>query len=145
MEQYMIWVWLAVVCVSLIYEFFSVSLTSLWFAIGGVVAIILAALKFDLLVQVIVFIAVSFVFLISLRKIALKYLFSKKQEKLNADAFIGNSYILEGEIDETHSATVKINGVVWTCVAENPQTHIKDGTLVVVKEIRGNKLIVSKK
>ena len=146
MENYMIWIWLAVVCVSLIYEFISVgSLTSLWFAIGGIVAIILSALKVDILIQVIVFVSVSFVFLISLRKLALKYLFSKKQEKLNTDAFIGNSYILNGDIDSTQSGTVSINGVVWTCIAENPQIHIKDGTTIIVKEIRGNKLIVAKK
>ena len=145
MEPYMIWIWLAVVCISLIYEFFSVSLTSLWFAIGGIVSLIMAAMKVDILTQVIVFIVVSFVFLISLRKIALKYLFGKKEEKTNVDAFIGNSYTLNGEINETQNGTVTINGVVWTCIAENPQTHIKDGTIVTVKEIRGNKLVVSKK
>ena len=145
MEQYMIWIWLAVVCFSLVYEFFSVSLTSLWFAIGGVVSIILAALKVDILVQVVVFVAVSFVFLVSLRKFALKWLFSKKDEKTNLDAIIGTNHTLNGNISELETGTIKINGIVWTCIAENPQTKILDGTIVTIKEIRGNKLVVAPK
>ncbi len=145
METYMIWIWLAVVLISLTYEFFSPSLTSIWFAIGGLVSLVLAAFKVNILVQVIVFIIVSLIFLISLRKIALKWLYSKKQEKTNTDALIGGSYTLKGDINENQNGTIKINGVEWSCVAKDNQAQIKDGTKVTIIEIKGNKLVVEEK
>ncbi len=145
MEQYMIWIWLAVVAISLIYEFFSASLTSLWFAIGGLVSLILAATKSTIITQIIMFFIVSLVFLLSLRKIALNYLYKNKDSKTNMDAIIGTQHTLLKSISDDNYGLISINGVEWNCIAENPHTKISEGTNVTIIEIRGNKLIVSTK
>ena len=141
--QWMIWVWLAVIVLSLVYEFISVSLTSFWFAIGGIVSLILAACKVPLLWQIIVFILVSLIFLLSFRKLALKFLFRKNDEKTNTSALIGREALLIGEINQFDTGTVKIDGVEWTCVSVNPGETIPSGSIVKIEQIKGNKLYVS--
>ena len=143
--QWMIWVWLAVIVISLIYEFISVSLTSFWFAVGGLVSLILAATgKVNLLWQIIVFILVSLIFLLSLRKFALKFLFRKNNEKTNTSALIGREALLIGEINQFDTGTVKLDGVEWTCTSVNPGETIPSGSVVKIEQIKGNKLYVSK-
>lgn len=139
----MIWVWLGVIVLSLVLEFISVSLTSVWFAFGALVSLILAACGVGLLWQVIVFILVSLIFLLSFRKIALKFLFKRNDEKTNTSALVGRKALLTGEINQFDTATVRIDGVEWTCVASKNGETIPSGSTVVIDEIKGNKLFVS--
>ena len=142
--NYMIWVWLGIIVFSLIAEFISVSMTSLWFAFGGLVSLILASTgKVDILWQVIVFVLVSLAFLISLRKLALKFLF-KKDEKTNVDALAGKEFFLLTEINEQNAGTLKMDGVVWSCISVNEKETIPEGTKVQIVEVKGNKLVVKK-
>ena len=142
--QYMIWVWLGVIVVSLIIEFCSLGMTSIWFAVGGLASLILAACKVDILWQVITFILVSLLFLLCLRKLTLKFLYKNKKEKTNSDALIGVESTLIDEIGFDKVGSVKVNGVVWSCVGKNPEDVISSGTKVVIQQISGNKLIVEK-
>ena len=143
--QWMIWVWLAAIVLSLVYEFISVSLTSIWFSVGALVALILAACKVEILWQVVVFVLVSLVFLLSFRKLALKFLYRKTDDKTNTNALIGREALLIGEINKFDSATIKLDGVEWTCISVNPGETIPAGSVVRVEEIKGNKLFVSNK
>ena len=108
----MIWVWLGVVVVSLIIEFVSISMTSLWFAFGGIISLILAASGVGIVWQVCVFSIVSFVCLLSLRKVALKFLYKNKDEKTNTNAFVGKKYTLLKDINENQLGEIKIDGVL---------------------------------
>ena len=141
----MIWIWLAVICASLIFEFVSTSMTSVWFAFGALVSLILSACKVDILWQVVVFVIVSLVFLLSFRKLALKFLFRNKDEKTNTSAFVGREYLLLEEVTSYNYGTVKIDGVIWSCISANPDENIPAGTVIIVQEIKGNKLIVKPK
>ena len=143
--QWMIWIWLAVICASLIFEFVSTSMTSVWFAFGALVSLILSACKVDILWQVVVFVIVSLVFLLSFRKLALKFLFRNKDEKTNTSAFVGREYLLLEEVTSYNYGTVKIDGVIWSCISANPDENIPAGTVIIVQEIKGNKLIVKPK
>ncbi len=143
--QWMIWVWLAVIVISLVFEFVSVSLASIWFAVGALVSLILAACKVELIWQIVVFVLVSLVFLLSFRKLALKFLFRKNEEKTNSSALIGREAVLKGEINQFNSGTIKIDGVEWACTANNVGETIPAGSVVRVEQIKGNKLFVSKK
>ena len=142
---WMIWVWLAVICASLIFEFVSPNMTSIWFAVGALVSLILAACKVDLLWQVVVFVLISLAFLLSFRKLAIKFLFKKEDEQTNTKSFIGKEYVLTEEITPVSVGTIKIDGVMWSCISTDNQQTIAVGTRVIVKDIKGNKLIVSPK
>ena len=138
-----IWVWLAVTAMGLITEFITMEIVSIWFVFGGVIAMILAGLSVAVEIQIMVFIAVSLVLLLSFRRLALKHLLKKPQEKTNAESIIGRTYKLLSDITTIDNGTIKINGVVWTAVTED-DSELKAGTFVEVLRISGNKYIVKK-
>ena len=141
----MVWVyiWLAVVAFSIIIEFLTTDLVSVWFIGGGLVAMILAILKVDLLWQLLAFIILSIVLLIFCRKPILK-LIGKNISATNADSLIGKDFILLSPISFNVSGTVKINDVIWTADTETDGTEIAAGEVVTVVKIKGNKLIVER-
>ncbi len=137
-----IWIWLGVVAASLIIEFMTMELISVWFLVGGILALILAALKVPVEVQISVFVVTSLVFLLVLRKPLLKKII-KPTQKTNTDALIGESFDLLSDIKFDLPGTIKINGVIWSAVAEDGQ-EIEKGTIVDIVSIKGNKILVAK-
>lgn len=142
----MLWVyiWLGVVALSIIIEFVTFDLVTMWFIGGGLVSLILAAVGVPLIWQIVVFIVVSGVLLATCRKPIMKLL-SKKNTKTNADAIIGKDYALLTPISFGVTGSLKVNGVEWTAVGENDTDEIAAGTVVCVVDIQGNKLIVKEK
>lgn len=138
----MIWVWLAVVAVSLIVEFFTWDLTSIWFAVAGLVSLILSAIDgINWVWQLGVFIVVSAVLIIFVRQICKKLLL-KSDEKTNVDAFIGkHTKLVTGISDADHLGTVKFNGITWSALTENG-TALESGAEVEIVRVDGNKMIV---
>lgn len=137
-----IWIWVAVIVVSLIGEFISMDVTSIWFACGGTVALILAALNASIEIQVIAFVVISMILILTLRKWARNKLLAS-EGNTNMDLVIEKRLKLLSSITDTQSGSVKYNGVVWTAVSKN-DSMINLGEWVIVKEIKGNKLIVEK-
>jgi membrane protein implicated in regulation of membrane protease activity len=138
-----IWVWLGVTVLSLVVEFTTFELASLWFAAGGIVAMILAACNAPLVAQLIVFIAISLILLLSLRKIALKFFQKGDNLKTNTESVVGNTYRLLSGITKDEMGTIKINGVVWNVVSDNGEA-ISKGEEVEIVNVKGNKYIVKK-
>ncbi|MBQ6022842.1 MAG: NfeD family protein [Clostridia bacterium] len=138
----MIYVWIALTVVFVIAEAATAQLTTVWFALGSVVALILAACGVEsLTVQIIVFIAVSAITLIATRPLVKKML-KKKVVATNADRNIGETGITLSEINNLEATgEVKVKGVVWTARSENGDV-IPKGVKVRVKKIEGVKLIV---
>lgn len=136
-----LWIWLAVVVVSLIAEFATMEMVSIWFVLGGLVAMILSAFHVMVEIQIAVFIAISVALLLSLRKIVLKY-FSKDNVKTNFEAIIGRSFELIDPIKKNQNGSLKVNDVVWTAISEDSDAEIESGTEVVITALRGNKVIV---
>ena len=137
-----IYIWLGIVAVSLIVEFITQEFVSLWLAVGGIVALILAACGVSYEIQIIVMIAVSIACILGLRKVTLKFL-NKNKDKTNTDLIIGLKAKLLEEINADNLGSVKINGVVWSCLSETDET-IEVGEHVEIIKIEGNKLIVKK-
>lgn len=138
-----IWIWLGVTVLSLVIEFTTFDLASIWFAFGGILAMILAACKVPLVVQLIVFISVSLVLLLSLRKIALRFFLKGDGLKTNTESIVGNEYVLLSDVTKDEMGTIKINGVVWNVVSQTGES-INKGERVEVVDIKGNKYIVKK-
>ena len=143
MVDYLVWVWLAVLCVSAALEFITMQMVSIWFAIASIVAIILALCGVVWWVQVIVFCVLALVLLLGLRKFSMKFLLKNTNTKTNVDSFVGSVHKLVEPINVDEPGAVKINGVVWTAVSKDNKP-IKKGLDVKIENVDGNKLIVSK-
>ena len=69
----MVLFWLAVMVIMLIIEIATLGITTIWFAGGALVAFVLAMFNVPFLVQIFVFLIVSFILLIFTRPVAVKY------------------------------------------------------------------------
>lgn len=137
----MILFWGTCVVVFLIIEGISFGLTSLWFALGAIAALISAVLRAPLWLQIIWFVLISGTTLIATRPLARKYVNSRRQAT-NADRVIGNIAKVTTAIDNgASSGAVFIDGKYWTARSAEGVKIEKDQMVSVVR-IEGVKLIV---
>lgn len=137
--------WLIAFVILLGIEAASMALTTIWFAGGALIAFILALFGVNIQVQLAAFVIISFVLLFFTRPFALKYI-NRNTIKTNSDRLIGKFAIVSTEINniEGRGAAV-LNGQEWTARTLEDGKIIKKGTIVEVKDIKGVKLIVSRK
>lgn len=136
-----LYIWLAVTAAALIIEFITTEMVSVWFVGGGLVAMLLAGLGLDWYFHIPAFIVVSLTMMLCFRGLVMKKL-SKGEVKTNAETVIGKEFELLTDIGFNKAGSIRINGVVWTAVAENENAEIPAGTKVILKKIEGNKYIV---
>ena len=135
-------VWLVLLAAFLITEAATVTVVSLWFAVGSLAALIASLLGAALWLQILLFLAVSAVALAALRPIVRKYI-HPKLTATNVDSVIGSVGLVTAAIDNV-SATgqVKLGAMEWTARSTSG-TPLAAGTLVKVDRIEGVKVFVS--
>ena len=143
MDSIYLIVWLVLLIVFAVAEAATVGLTSVWFAIGSLGALICALLGGNIWLQVGIFIVLSLVCLLALRPLAKKYL-NSRVEPTNADRVIGQEAQVTQDIDNIQgTGAVTIGGVAWTARSEH-DTPIPAGAMVRVLRIEGVKVMVEK-
>ncbi len=141
----MVVVWAVLIGIFAVVELATVALTTIWFAIGAVVALIGAALGVDMWLQVVLFLLVSLVTLFFTRPLAMRYV-GNNTVKTNADSLIGQEAVVTERIDNLHSTgAVQIRGQIWTARSVNNDHTIEVGEIVMVRSISGVKLMVGKR
>ncbi len=135
-------IWLVLLAVFLITEAATVTVVSLWFAVGSLAALIASLLGAALWLQILLFLAVSAIALAALRPIVRKYI-HPKLTATNVDSVIGSVGLVTAAIDNV-SATgqVKLGAMEWTARSTSGRP-IEAGTLVKVDRIEGVKVFVS--
>ena len=134
-------VWLALLIIFAVAEAATVGLTSVWFAIGSLGALVCALAGGNIWLQLGIFIVLSLVCLVALRPLAKKYL-NTRVEPTNADRVIGQEARVTQDIDNIQgTGAVTIGGVTWTARSEY-DTPIPAGAMVRVLRIEGVKVIV---
>lgn len=133
--------WIIALVAFLALEAFTAGLTSIWFAVGALAALITALLHGPLWLQVVWFVVVSALMLIFTRPLAKKYV-NGRTVATNADRSIGKTAVTIERIDNVAgTGAVKLDGVEWTARSLGEET-IEAGKTVRVCEIRGVRLIV---
>lgn len=138
----MLFVWLGLLALFLIAEFATVQLTTVWFAVGALVSLLLAAFGVDnVAIQIIVFALVSLIMLILTRPLVKKWM-RRRTQPTNADMVIGEEAVVTEAIDNAQAkGLVKVKGAVWSARSAD-DSRIPVGAAVTVKAIEGVKLIV---
>lgn len=134
----MFYIWLAIVILLTIVEFLTVNLTTIWFVLSAIVALLLSFVTDYFLLQFGAFVVIGIVLLITTRP-ALQRFLSKNKEKTNIDRVIGMRGIVTEEIGKQANGEVKVDGKRWTAYADK---KIKIETIVKILEINGVKLKV---
>ncbi len=139
-----IWIWLALLIVFIVFELSTTSLTTIWFAGGALVALILALVKAPLWAQIVVFIVVSLLLLFFTRPLLTKVL-KVGTTKTNVDSLIGQRAKVIVEIDnDKEMGYAVVNGQEWTARSENDSDVIPEDEMVEIVGISGVKLIVKR-
>jgi membrane protein implicated in regulation of membrane protease activity len=134
--------WLVAMIILILIEIPTVGLTTIWFAIGALVAVIASAVGFGFGVQVVLFIVVSLGMLIFTRPWAMKYI-NANRTKTNYEGIIGKVVRITQDVDNiSETGCAVVNGQEWTVRANADTTKILSGSLAKVVDIRGVKLIV---
>ena len=134
--------WLIAMIIFVVAESMTVTLVSIWFAVGALGAILVALLGGGLMLQVTVFLALAIVLLFLLRGMVRKH-FSPRVTKTNVDSVIGATGIVLTPVNNIAAlGQVQINGVEWSARSTSG-SHIPAGTMVKVDRIEGVKVFVS--
>ena len=134
--------WLVAMVALIVIELATLGLTTIWFACGALAAVIAAALDAPLLLQILMFVVVSFAVLLAVRPIAVKY-FNKDRTRTNIEGMIGRQAIVVSEIDNMQGVgQVSVNGMDWSARSTINELKISVGRVVVIRAVDGVKLIV---
>jgi membrane protein implicated in regulation of membrane protease activity len=135
-------IWAIMIVFFTLVEAFTLGLTSIWFAVGSLAALIASALGLNIVIQFIAFLVVAIVLLIYTRPVA-KRIFKVGINKTNVDALIGKHGYVTKAIQLKELGQVKLEGQIWTAKGQENETYEVDEQ-VEVMAIEGVKLIVKK-
>ena len=128
--------WLVALVLFILIEIATMGLTTIWFAGGALVAVIASALGLPLVVQIVLFFAVSFVLLYFTRPMAVT----------NAESLVGRQAIVISEIDNLQGiGQVTVGGMEWSARTAEAGVRLDVGSVVNIIAINGVKLIVEEK
>ena len=138
MEQWL--VWLIIVILLALIEIITINLTTIWFVISGIIALIVSLFVDNYIIQFGVFVILGVVLLITTKPFLTKFI---KQHKIstNIDRIIGMTGVVTEKISKNEDGEVKVDGKRWTAYADK---SIKKGDLVKILEIKGAKIKVEK-
>ena len=134
--------WLAAMVGFIIAEATTVTLVSIWFALGALGAILVALFGGGLALQVTVFLALAVALLICLRSIVRRH-FNPRLTRTNVDSVIGAVGIVTVPVNNIAAlGQIQIGGMEWSARSTSGE-HIPAGTTVTVDRIEGVKVFVS--
>lgn len=137
-------IWLGIFIVLIIIELFTVGLTTIWFALGSLAALLVNVLGGGLALQIIVFLIVSIVLLVITRPWALKYV-NKKRIRTNYESELGKIILITERVDNMKQTGKSIvNGQEWTVRSKDNRDILETGDKAKVVDVSGVKLIVEK-
>ena len=141
MLNFMVWIWLGVTALSLFIEAVTLSLVSVWCAVGALVSVFTAYAGAAFSTQLLVFVAVSLLTFAAVRPLTKRFV-DPHITPTNADRLLGLRAKVTEEINnEMPSGTVYIDGKTWTARSAGGEI-IQKGELVEIARMEGVKLIV---
>lgn len=141
MNEMMIF-WLVLLIIFILIEVPTLGLTTIWFAGGALIAVIVSLLGAPVWLQVFLFFAVSLLLLFFTRPVAVKY-FNRDRVKTNVESMVGRQAIVVSEIDNIQGiGQVTVAGQEWSARSCDDKVRVPAGAVVNVVAINGVKLIV---
>jgi len=134
--------WLVLALILGVAEILTTGFFVLWFAIGAVAGAVAAAFGGALLVQFVVFLAVSGVLVVFTRPVVQRFVERRRPAyRTNVSALQGQVGTVVREVKPLGvTGLVKVGGETWTAVTAGGP--IPKGTTVVVEQVDGVKLYV---
>ncbi len=134
--------WIVFMVLFLIVEAATAGLTTIWFAVGALAALISALCNAAIWLQMLWFLIISIAALVFTRPLVRKYV-NRKSQPTNADMVIGMEGRVVEPIDNVAAVgAVSVGGKIWSARSVGGEP-VPAGTLVVADRIEGVKLFVA--
>lgn len=134
--------WLIAMVVFILAEAATVTLVSIWFAAGALVAVVVALLGGGVSLQVTLFLAVSIALLACMRNLVRKH-FTPHLVRTNVDSVVGNMGVVTTPVNNIAAlGKVEINGMEWSA-RSTTGSPLMEGAQVKVDKVEGVKVYVS--
>ncbi|MBQ0165688.1 MAG: NfeD family protein [Treponema sp.] len=134
-RDFLPWFWVAVTILCIVIETFTLSLTTIWFAISAFVMVFLAFTPLPFAAQLSIFVVLSLILLIFTRPLLKKKL-NQKKIATNYERTIGQIAVVTRKITALEKGTVKLNGMEWTATVKD-DIVLEEGTKCIIEEITG--------
>ena len=132
--------WLAAAVFFLVVEASTVSMTSVWFAIGATAALLTCLFTGSLRAQALVFIVVSALCLWAFRPLAAKL--HRKATPTNADRNLGREATVLTPVTAEVPGRVRLDGVDWNARCVTPGDRLEPGERCRITKIHSTLLLV---
>lgn len=133
--------WLVIVIIAVLIEISTYQLVSVWFAGSGLITMVLAAFSCPIEIQVIVFVLLSAILFVLSRPLV-KKIQSKKSDNSTVESMIGEEVFVTKTIKVGEVGEIKARYDYYSAIAPLEKNDIPVNTVCIIKEIRGNKVIV---
>lgn len=141
----LIWIWLAVLVLSIVIEVMTEQFVSIWFAPASIVAVILNLVTLGPVWQIIGFALVTVIGIFLFRDVVMKKL-SNADSRTNIDAIIGEKCVVTERIDNfAGCGQAKVKGQIWSARGAHEDDVFESGEVLTIVAIEGVKLICIKK
>ena len=134
--------WLVAMVIFIAAEAMTVTLVSIWFAVGALIAAVASLLNGPIWLQIVLFLAVSGGLLALLWPMVRKYL-NPDLTRTNVDSIIGSEGYITAAVDNVAATGQgKLGGMEWTARSTSGEP-IPAGALVKVDRVEGVKVFVT--
>ncbi|WP_448374752.1 NfeD family protein [Fervidobacterium sp.] len=134
--------WIIFGVLLMVIEIFTPTFFIFWFGLGSLAAAITAYFYENTLFELLTFIVVSGVLVLSTRKLA-KKITGEEVRSINVDEIIGKEAIVVERIsNKSGKGIVKVSGDMWRAVASDDELVINDGEKVIIERVEGAHVVV---
>lgn len=140
----LMWFWLGVMLLCVVIEAATFALTTVWGAISAFVMIFVSRTNMPLKWQLILFLVLTIVLVLTTRPFAVKKLKLGK-DKTNVNSMEGQEVLVTKRISRFEKGEVKAkNGVIWSAknADEQDDADISEGSVCKIVKVDGNTLSV---
>ena len=137
--------WLILIVALLIIEACTGRLTTIWFVGGAIVSFLASCAGAGIVIELVLFAAVSLVLLICTRPLAMRYINGKETKRTNVDSCIGQTVKVTERVDNLEqTGGAVLAGMPWSARSADDGVTFEPGENAIVSEVRGVKLILKK-
>ena len=136
----MMWIWLGVLVVSLVVEFATADMVSIWFFVAAIPSFVIALFEGAIWLQITLFIVLTIVLFFFTRPVVMRY-FKVNEIKTNVDSIVGQEGVVIERISSNGKGRVQLRLNDWAAVAHE---DIEVDEHVRVLDVEGATLIVEK-
>ncbi len=137
--------WIIFGVILMVIEIFTPTFFIFWFGLGSLAAAIVAYFYENTLFELLTFVIVSGILVLSTRKLA-KKITGEEVRSINVDEIVGKEAVVIEKIDNRQSkGVIKIGGDMWRAISYDDDVTFEQGEFVIIEKVEGAHVVVKPK